>query len=141
MIKSQNLTLRKLFFSKYMELLNCSKLINDVETFTKQIDQISTDILKNAEKYREADIVTPIKEDTISILMRLIRKGKLLEAMKIATNDRSAEQIVQICQFDILEAVEQKLQTTLKTEEIEQIIKCLALFIYKEAERYKDIDC
>lgn len=60
----------------------------------------------------------PIKQDAISIIQRLIRKGKLLEAMKIATSDKSQDQMIEILKIDILEAVQEKLQTTLKIPEI-----------------------
>jgi hypothetical protein len=72
-----------MFFSKYLELINCSQLINDLSSFAGKVDKIAADIGSNALKYKEEDVELGQKQDVITVVERLARRGKYFESMSL----------------------------------------------------------
>ena len=143
-IKIKNLELRKLFLSKYQELINCSQLRDDLSDLAAKVDQTAAEIGRSAQTYRSQPISLTERKDVIGVVERLIRRGKYFDAMvMIVQKDNSSSilcpnetQILGIIEVDLVEKAMARLETQTLHTELDEVVKTLTAFIYFAAQKY-----
>ena len=137
-IRTQGIGLKKVFESKYMDLVNCSELLEKVYEFAGRIDKLAGEI-KEAVKVREEDgsSVRKGEDKLVQKIESLVRKNQFQEAVRQCLASKQREPVLfEVVLLETVENVMHKALAKISKQTLFDLIQAISLFLSHEGETY-----